>query len=143
MGWGRWEPWEDELLRDGTPGREVAARTGHTERAVAQRRLLLGLTTPCAPPWEPWEDELLREGWAACDVAKATGRTVFACNTRRSKLKRRGGAEPSRLKWSEHELDTLMHLGVDEAMWERGCSREACERKRRRMFAELKRGESK
>lgn len=59
---GRWEDWEDDLVRDpaATP-RELAVRLGRTVAAVRERRRLLGL--PAARPsrhWEPYEDELLR-----------------------------------------------------------------------------------
>lgn len=59
---GRWEDWEDDLVRDPAASpRDLAVRLGRTVAAVRERRRLLGL--PSARPsrrWEPYEDELLR-----------------------------------------------------------------------------------
>ncbi len=61
-GRGRWEAWEDDLVRvpEAAP-QELAARLGRTVAAVRERRRTLGVDAARpARRWEPYEDELLR-----------------------------------------------------------------------------------
>jgi hypothetical protein len=83
-----WTPEEDEWVRTQT-AQEAAQKTGHSLRAVYERRRRLGVITARGGPvprgWTPAEDELVQT-LAAQEAARRTKRSLAAIYVRRHQL---------------------------------------------------------
>ncbi len=92
---GRWEPWEDRILRAARDLDDAATRLSHRRRSAirdrARRaRIPWAIVKEAVPRWTPEEDAIVRADRAPyTESAARTGRTRDACKVRACRLRKR------------------------------------------------------